>query len=333
MKTRSILIITILVLSSCATPPVSTPTSVRTPTAAPLPTSTFTPVPPTATFAPTFTPAPTVPPLPTFSGDPVFIGAGDIVDCFNEWSEKTAAIIEKTQGVVFTTGDNAYDSGSPDQFKNCYDKSWGKFKDRTKPSLGNHDYGTLGASGYFNYFGAVAGDRLKGYYSYDLGAWHIVVVNSNCIERNRCNENSDQVKWLREDLNAHPTKCTLAYWHHPLYTAGSYKGQLQYMQTVWQTLYDAGADVVVNGHDHNYQRYAPQDANGKLDKEKGMREFVVGTGGKDLYNIPQPIANLEAFNIATFGVIKFTLRAASYEWQFIPVDGQTFKDEGKDNCH
>ncbi|MGE5123947.1 MAG: metallophosphoesterase family protein, partial [Acidobacteriaceae bacterium] len=208
----------------------------------------------------------------------------------------------------------------------------GRQKDRTRPSAGNHDYRTSNASGYFSYFGAAAGDAQKGYYSYNLGAWHVVVINSNCSEVGGCAAESAQYKWLQSDLASHPSQCTLAYWHAPRFSSGAH-GNNSSMQPIWQVLYDAGADVVLNGHDHDYERFAPQNPAGTADAAHGIREFVVGTGGKDLRTISNPISNSEVHNANTWGVLRLTLHPTSYDWKFIPVTGMTFTDSGSATCH
>jgi hypothetical protein len=271
-------------------------------------------------------------PASTPGADPVVIAAGDIADCSSTGDQQTAAIIDKIAGTVITLGDNTYESGTAKQFSNCYDPTWGTQKARTFPSVGNHEYLTKNAAGYFNYFGAAAGDPQKGYYSYDLGTWHIVVINANCSEVGGCGANSPQGKWLSADLAAHPTLCTLAYWHQPRFSSGEH-GNDTALQSIWQTLYNAGADLVLNGHDHDYERFAPQDPNGAADPLHGIREFVVGTGGKGLRPITSPIANSEVQNANTLGVLKLTLQPTGYAWQFIPVAGQTFTDSGSGVCH
>jgi len=213
------------------------------------------------------------------SGDPVLAGAGDIADCDDlSGAEATAKLLEKIPGTVFTVGDNAYPSGTAQQFRDCYGPTWGRFKSRTRPTPGNHEFHSGGATPYFDYFGANAGDPAKGYYSYDLGAWHIVALNSECAEAGGCQAGSPQEIWLRQDLAAHPAACALAYWHKPLFSSGAKHGNDPEMKPFWQDLYAARATVVLNGHDHDYERFAPQDPEGKPDPALGIREFVVGTG-------------------------------------------------------
>ncbi len=267
------------------------------------------------------------------SSDPVLVGAGDIADCKAlSPAVKTANLIEHIEGTVFTLGDNAYENGSPKQFADCYTPTWGRFKARTRPAVGNHEYGTAFASGYFNYFGAAAGDPTKGYYSYDLGKWHVIVVNSNCTQIGGCKAGSPQEQWLRQDLAAHPAPCTAAMWHHPRYSSGDH-GDDKSMRDIWQALYDANAEVVLSGHDHDYERFGPQDANGNGDSARGIRQFVSGTGGRGLYEWEHNDPNSEVKNNETFGVFKMTLHDDGYDWEFIPVEGQSFTDKGSAKCH
>jgi len=265
------------------------------------------------------------------SGSVVLAGAGDIADCESSADEATAALLDDIAGTVFTAGDNAYPDGTPSEFADCYNPTWGRHKSRTRPSPGNHDYHTDGAAGYFDYFAAAAGARGEGYYSYELGAWHVVVLNSNC-EDLACDGGSVQEEWLRADLEASSAKCTLAYWHHPRFSSGSH-GNDDSVSAFWELLYQYDADVVVNGHDHDYERFAPQDPNGESDSERGIREFVVGTGGKSLREFEDIQPNSEVRNSDTFGVIRLTLYPESYDWEFIPAEGD-FTDSGSgEACH
>lgn len=280
---------------------------------------------------------PSLTPTPVASPDPILVGAGDIASCGGSGDEATADLLDAifaggVPGRVFTAGDNAYDSGTASEFADCYGPSWGRHKARTGPAPGNHDYNTGGAAGYFGYFGAAAGDPSKGYYSYDLGSWHIVVINSNCSEVGGCGAGSPQEQWLRADLATHPAVCTLAYWHHPRFSSGIH-GSSTSVQAIWQALYDYGADVVVNGHDHDYERFAPQDPSGVADPERGIRQFVVGTGGMSHYSFTgPPAANGEVRNGGAFGVLKLTLHSTSLYWEFVPVAGNTFNDSGSQSC-
>jgi 3',5'-cyclic AMP phosphodiesterase CpdA len=273
-------------------------------------------------------------PAPPTSTDPVLVGAGDIAACDNDGDERTAKLLDKIEGTVFTLGDNVYPNGTAQQFERCYAPTWGRHKARTRPVPGNHDYRMAGASAYYAYFGAAAGDPKKGYYSYDLGAWHVVVVNSNCGEiPGGCKAGSAQEKWIREDLAAHPTPCSVAMWHHPRFSSGTEHGNDARMVDIWRTLQQGGVDLALGGHEHNYERFAPQDADGKLDPEHGIREFVVGTGGKSLYPYGTPLPTTEVRNNTTYGVLKLTLHPDSYDWEFVPVEGGSFADSGTAKCH
>ena len=263
----------------------------------------------------------------------VLVGAGDIADCRDlSGAEATAKLLQQTPGTVMAVGDLAYPDGSRKNFA-CYDKTWGRVKARTRPAPGNHEFVAPGAAPYFEYFGAAAGDPQNGYYSYELGTWHILVLNSECADVGGCGAGSRQEKWLRADLAAHPAACTLAYWHKPLFSSGSAHGNDVSVKPLWQALYDANADVVVTGHDHDYERFALQNANGAADPARGIREFVVGTGGKNQRPFGDIDANSEARNADAFGVLKLTLHPGSYDWQFIPVAGKTFVDSGSGKCH
>jgi len=263
----------------------------------------------------------------------VLVGAGDIADCRDlTGPEATAELLEKIPGTVMAVGDLAYPDGSKENFT-CYDITWGRFKNRTRPAPGNHEFRAAGATPYFEYFGAAAGDPKTGYYSYELGAWHIIVLNSQCKDVGGCEAGSPQEKWLRADLAAHSVACTLAYWHKPLFSSGGAHGDDLEIQPLWQALYDANADVVVNGHDHDYERFAPQTPDAAPDPKRGIREFVVGTGGKNHRPFKEPKPNSEVRDATAFGVLKLTLKSNGYDWQFIPEERKTFTDSGTGTCH
>jgi hypothetical protein len=261
----------------------------------------------------------------------VLVGAGDIALCDSDADSRTAALLDRIEGTVITLGDNAYPDGTVRQFANCYEPTWGRHRTRTRPALGNHEYHTKDATPYFDYFGPSAGERGKGFYSYDVGAWHVIVLNSEC-GRVACRLGSEQERWLREDLAAHPASCTLAYWHSPLYSSGEH-GPDEEVRPLWEALHAAGAEIVLNGHDHHYERFAPLDPKGKPDPERGIRQFIVGTGGGELRRIEKRAPQSEAARSDTYGVLKLTLHRDRYEWEFVPVVGSSFADRGSAACH
>ncbi len=302
----------------------SAPTSEATSTVATSPTTSTPSTTPPGSAATTSTTGP---------GAPVLLAAGDIASCSSADDEATAALLAaRPVAVVATLGDNVYEQGSPDEFTRCYQPSWGASAPRTKPSVGNHDYATAGAAGYFGYFGPAAGDPARGYYSYDLGAWHVVALNSNCSIVS-CSTGSAQERWLRDDLAAHPDGCTLAYWHHPRFSSGTTHGSSSAVGPLWQALYDGHADLVLQGHEHNYERFAPLDPSGRSDPERGLRSFVVGTGGRSHYPLGPPLPGSEVRNDNTYGLLALTLRPGTYQWQFVPEAGKSFADSGSTNCH
>jgi acid phosphatase type 7 len=263
----------------------------------------------------------------------VLIGAGDIADCSDlAGAEATAKLLEANPGTVMALGDLAYPNGTAEDFK-CYDRTWGRVKERTRPAVGNHEFHSSGATYYFQYFGSAAGDPKTGYYSYELGSWHIVVLNSECAEVGGCGAGSPQERWLRADLSAHPVGCTLAYFHKPRFSSGLNHGNDPEVGAFWQALYDFNAELILNGHDHDYERFAPQDPSGNADPKRGIREFVVGTGGKNHREFGIHKSNSEVRNNNTFGVLKLTLKEAGYDWKFLPEAGKRFTDSGSGNCH
>jgi hypothetical protein len=263
----------------------------------------------------------------------ILVGAGDIADCKDlAGAEATAKLVEQIPGTVMVPGDLAYPDGSKENFE-CYNKTWGRVKSRTRPSPGNHEFHASGATPYFDYFGAAAGDPKSGYYSYEVGSWHIIVLNSECQDVGGCHAGSPEEKWLRADLAAHPTPCTLAYWHKPLFSSGGAHGNDPEIRPLWQDLYEANADVVVNGHDHDYERFAPQTPDGTADSARGIREFVVGTGGKSHRPFGTIKPNSEVRDATAYGVLKLTLKPNGYDWQFIPEAEKTFTDSGSGTCH
>jgi hypothetical protein len=245
----------------------------------------------------------------------------------------TAALVQSLNPTaVAALGDEQYESGTTFEFAGAFQPSWGAFKPLIHPVVGNHEYVTSGAAGYFGYFGPAAGQPGQGYYSYDLGTWHLIALNSNC-EFVSCDAGSPQEQWLRADLASHPTNCTLAYWHHPLFTSRGTQGDPDTLATraFWQALYDNRADIVLAGHHHFYERFAPQNPNGQGDPG-GIREFIVGTGGYNLQSFSTTAPNSEVRNSSSFGVLLLTLNPNSYDWRFVPEGSGGFTDQGSGPC-
>jgi hypothetical protein len=266
------------------------------------------------------------------AADPVLVGAGDIATCASTNDDDTAALLDGIEGTVFTAGDNAYESGTAEQFRECYDPNWGRHRDRTRPAPGNHDWETAGLAGYLDYFGeAGQGSNGTSWYSYDLGAWHVIVLDSMCEKVGGCDASSPQGRWLAADLAASGATCTVAIFHHPRFSSGQH-GNLPAMDAFWRPLYAAGVDVIVNGHDHDYERFAPQDPDGQADQTRGIREFVVGTGGAPLRNFAGIAPNSEARLAGGYGVLKLTLHDTAYDAEFIAA-GSDFRDRGTEDCH
>jgi hypothetical protein len=278
--------------------------------------------------------------IPVISGDGIVVyAAGDIADCrkfhpADTGAAKTAALImaglnKNRNAAVLTLGDHTYPIGRLAEFTDCYAPTWGQFKHRTYPAPGNHEYYTGGATGYYEYFGEAAGPNRRGYYSFALGNWHIVSLNSNLKQPL---EHHAQLEWLKADLAQNEARCTLAYWHHPVFSSGGH-GDSPQMQDVWQVLVAAGVDVVLVAHDHDYERFAPMDGHGKIDRKLGVRQFVVGTGGATLTPFRFRRPGSEGGSNATHGVLKLVLKEAGYEWQFLAVTSDTFTDRGASFCH
>jgi acid phosphatase type 7 len=256
------------------------------------------------------------------------LAAGDIAWCGRATDDRTARLVAQSDAVVLALGDLAYRHGTHAEFRDCYGRSWGRFKDRTRPVPGNHEYEQPGAAPYFEYFGSRAGRAGVGYYSFELDGWHVVALNSHVDAR----AGSTQLKWLRDDLDAHPARCTLAYWHEPLFSSGMHGGS-PVMREAWRVLQEHGADVVLSGHDHIYERFAPQNADGARDPARGIREFVVGTGGAPLYVLERRAPHSEARNDRAYGVLALELEADGYRWEFLRSEGRPFEDEGSGRCH
>lgn len=262
------------------------------------------------------------------------VGAGDIGSCSSDGDELTAAIVETVDGTVYTTGDNAYPYGRESDFANCYDPFWGAFRERTRPSPGNHDYLTDSAAPYHAYFGPNAGPPGRGWYSYEAGTWRIYSLNSEiCRAANSwCSPGSAQYDWLRKDLETSPHQCVAAYWHRPLFSTGIHGGSIR-MAAINELLYDAGAEVVLEGHDHSYERFVPADPDGVADPATGIAHFVVGTGGAALRGFAdEPLPITATRQSDEHGVLRLDLHPGSYEWQYLPVAG-TFSDTGSGECH
>lgn len=275
--------------------------------------------------------------LTTDKGVTVY-AAGDIADCRNRKPEdsgaaKTAAQIipglaQDSQAAVLALGDNTYPVGLLSEFTDCYEPTWGKFKQRTHPAPGNHEYYTPNAVGYYAYFGAIAGPTRYGYYSFDIGSWHVISLNSYL----KPEQHKVQMEWLKADLEKNKAHCTLAYWHHPVFSSGGHGSNAQMIEA-WKMLYDSGAELVLSGHDHDYERFAPQDADGHRDEQRGMRQFVVGTGGAKLTPFRFRKFNSQVSDNSTHGVLKLSLKNEGYEWEFLPVDKDGFTDHGSALCH
>lgn len=292
-------------------------------------------------------PGPTLPPQGTPTPPPLFVpivaAAGDIAcapgmraSCVQM---ETADVIERiAPHVVLALGDNQYDSGELENYLLAYQPSWGRFKAMTRPVPGNHEYQMPFARGYFDYFDGPdrptgpAGERNLGYYSFDMGAWHFIALNSNCRDVGGCQAGSPQEVWLRVDLQASDSRCTLAYFHHPLFASGP-NGNNPPLRPLWQALYDFNADVVLNGHDHVYERFAPQTPQAVADPARGLRQFVVGTGGHSLTRFVAVQPNSEVRSNEAFGVLKMVLGADRYTWEFRAVAGSLFTDSGAGSCH
>ncbi len=270
-------------------------------------------------------PPPTVPPP---VGDAVILVGGDTRSGCSSAAAATAKILDANPGIPILHNGDMVNSGTSTEFNSCYSQTWGRHKARTRPVPGNHEYDTAGAGPYYDYFGANAGVRGKGYYSFNVGAWHIVMLNSEIS----ISSASEQVQWLKADLAANPTRCSLAMWHRPLFSSGQH-GNNSDVAALFQTFYNAGGELVFNGHDHDYERFAPQTPSGALDNARGVRQIVIGTGGAPLYSWGSIRSNSQVRNSNTYGMIKLTLRSDSYTWQFLPVAGSSFADSGTTACH
>jgi hypothetical protein len=246
------------------------------------------------------------------------LAAGDVASCDSSGDEATAQIVAGQRGTVAVLGDAVYERGTEDELRNCYAPSWGRFRARTREALGNHEYGTGTAAPAIAYFGLPA----SGWYAYRLGSWRVVVLNSNCGSVGGCGSGSPQWRWLRAELRMHPARCTLAYWHHARWSSGLH-GSDETLAPLWKLLAQGGADLVLAGHDHHYERFAPID---------GIRSFVVGTGGRSHYPVVRRLPLSRTVNWTTFGVLRLTLSAGGYAWRFLPVAGERYTDAGTGTC-
>ncbi len=262
------------------------------------------------------------------------VAAGDIAQCFGapaatSAAARTATLVTAQDGLVLTLGDHAYENGTPAEFANCFDPTWGAFKGRIQPTPGNHDYYTPGADGYFSYFGPRAGPDRRGYYSFDYGGWHFISLDS-LID---VTDQSAQYLWLKADLANSNSLCTIAYWHYPAFNSGGIYGSIIAMRTFFDALYTAGVELVLSGHEHIYERFAPQKADGTADFARGVRQFVIGTGGHELNPLGPPLPNSEFRYNTNWGVLRLTLGEGNYSWQFMPVGGGLPLDAGTGTCH
>jgi 3',5'-cyclic AMP phosphodiesterase CpdA len=253
---------------------------------------------------------------------PRLVAAGDVASCRSDGDEQTAALVERLPGTVAVLGDAVYEDGSDEEFASCYAPSWGRFLARTRPAPGNHEYRTPAAAGYFRYFGAAAGPPARGYYAYRLGGWRVVVLNTNCGPAGGCGVGSPQERWLRATLAASRARCTLAYGHHPRLSSGVH-GPDRTIQPLWRALQDAGVELYLAGHDHHYERFAPA---------RGLRQFVVGTGGRSLYPVVRKAAGSQVRWAGGYGVLSLTLRPQGYDWSFLAAGNGSFLDTGTAAC-
>jgi acid phosphatase type 7 len=269
-------------------------------------------------------PGPTQPPPPPAAGPHVLVGAGDIAVCGSAGTEQTATLLDGIDGTVFTAGDNAYFQGSERDFRNCYEPTWGRHKQRTRPAPGNHEYESGAAAPYFAYFGPNAGPPGRGYYSFEAGAWHVVSLNSNVP----AGSGSPQYSWLAEDLAERNARCVAAIWHHPMFSS-SRNGPSPHMRDIWTLLQSHSAEIAIVGHEHAYERFAPMDAAGRV-SGSGIRQFIAGTGGAELYDFRTVAIGSEA-RVSTWGVLKFTLQPDGYQWDFIATN-RAIRDSGSGTC-
>ena len=312
---------------SASPSPTASPSSSPTPTASPTPS--------TSTSSPAPGAAPTIAVAGDIACDPSDANYNNGLGSASYCHQQATADLVSAGGynAVFAIGDLQYTDGTYDKVLTSYDKSWGRFKSSTYPVPGNHEYLDPNAAGYYAYWGAAAGDPSKGYYSVNIGTWHVIVLNGECSYVGGCGANTPQEKWLRADLGAHKNKCTVAMWHEPRFSSGDGGDNGTNFTTFWKDLYNANADLILAGHIHDYERFAPQNPSGGLDNARGIREIVVGTGGKSLVGFPSVLPNSQVRNADTYGVLALTLANSSYSWKFVPEAGKTFTDSGSTSCH
>ena len=265
------------------------------------------------------------------AGDPALLAVGDIADCDVAADEAVAALLTATPGTIATLGDTVYNNGSEQEFLKCFDPAWGSLKNRIRPAVGNHEYSTGEAEPYFRYFGPAAGQTGRGWYAYTLGTWQVIVLNSNCSEIGGCDLDSPQGTWLQEQLAA-PTACSLVYYHHPRWSSGLH-GSSSALKDFWNLFVEKKVDLVLSGHDHHYERFAPLGREGQVNTVSGLRQFIVGTGGKSLYPVKTILNGSEIRQNSTFGALQLQLHQDGYSWRFLPVDDETFQDRGSQRCH
>jgi len=285
------------------------------------------PTPPGGGTTPPGPEPPPPPPPPPPSSDAIFVGAGDIAMCNERGAELTARLLDRIPGTVFTTGDNAYPAGTPRDFAECYEPTWGRHKARTRPVPGNHDFQTDRGAPYFNYFGANAGPPGLGYYMYRVGNWNIFALNSNIA----VNGVSAQASWLQQTMADNPSTCAAALLHHPLYSSGQ-NGNHPFVRDLYRILHAGGIDIILAGHDHTYERFSGLINPDGVADPRGFRHFIVGTGGASLYQFRNPHP-ASAMRHSGWGVLKLTLKAQGYDWEFVPVDGDTFRDANSGVCN
>ena len=274
---------------------------------------------------PPSTPTPTPPP-PQAPTTAYLAGAGDIADCTVPFAAATGKLLDSFVGTVFTVGDNVYPTGSAESFATCYEQTWGRHVYRTRPTAGNHEYAVAGAEPYFRYFGSAAGSPSAGYYAFDAGNWRVLVLNTNVP----INTGSVQYAWVQTELASNAAPCTLVLMHHPLFSSSEH-GPQTFVRDVWRVLYQYGVELVLSGHDHDYERFAPQDPDGRADSVRGVRQFVVGTGGAPTYALSKSLPNSE-LQASVHGVLKLVLQSTSYSWQFVSIPGVSFSDNGTGAC-